>query len=159
PVRGLELVVLDELLPVVPHGDALVVLDEPALVLLRLHIEELSVFRVLEQELVEPAPARVRVALPGAPRFVLRQLVGHLVTAVEHPADQDRLVRVAGEEADEPLLADAGEVQRPEAGAGPALAHPHPRGAVVVALALAIPGELDAHAPELVGVYLLSRGA
>src|SRR5262249_9571099 len=47
----------------------------------------------------------------------------------------------------------------PEPGARPALAHPHPARAIVVALPLPIPWELDAHAPKLVDVDLLSRGA
>src|SRR5437773_2434740 len=66
--------------------------------------------------------------------------------------------RTPVQEADEHLLPDAGDHDHPVPRAGPTLADPDPAGAVVVELALAVPGELGAHPAELVDVDLLPGG-
>src|SRR6185295_16725773 len=76
-----------------------------------------------------------------------------------HPADDDRLLGVAAEEADDDLLPHAREVHAADALAGPGLAHVDPERALRVHLAVAVPVELHAHAAELVGVDGLARRA
>src|SRR5262249_17514065 len=96
-------------------------------------------------------------ALPGAARLVVGQLVGHELRGVEHATDDDRRVGVALEEADEHLLADARDDDHAISRAGPALAHADPAGAVLIVLALPVPGHMEPDTPELVDVDLLAR--
>src|SRR5690606_22296706 len=85
-----------------------------------------------------------------------RQLVGRHVGPVVDPAGDDRAIRIALQELDDHLLADARYVDAAEVGAGPRLADADPARAVLVALALAVPGELHLHPAVLIGPDLLA---
>ncbi len=125
-------------------------------------VEALAPGRVVEGELVEAGGAGRfggRAAAPDGLRAARGEAVRHGVRSAEEAADDHRLVGVALGEGDEHLLPDARERDHPEAGAGPSLADAHPREGVVVVGGLAVPVEVDAHAPELVGVDLLARRA
>ena len=114
---------------------------------------------VLEAQLVEAVAARAGAASERALRLLVRQRVraagSRRCRRARRPAAGPD--RPRGNDHD--LLADARQVQRAPARAGPRLAHAHPARALLVALALAIPVELDLDAAVLVGVDLLARGA
>jgi hypothetical protein len=67
-----------------------------------------------------------------------------------------RPIRIAVQEVDDDLVADAGEEQGAERAPRPGLAHADPARAMRVAQALAVPMELDLHAAVLVGVDLFT---
>src|SRR4030095_10328672 len=90
-------------------------------------------------------------------RLEVGQLVERHVLAVVDAADDDRLIGVALEKLDDHLLADARDRHEAPPLAGPRVRDAEPAGAVLVALALAVPVELDLHAAVLVGEDLLSR--
>src|SRR5262245_24273899 len=123
---------------------------------LRVDEDLLLVLLVLEAQLVEAVAAGRRVALDVGQRLEVGQLVERHVLAVVDAADDDRLVRVAFEELDHDLLADARDGDEAPALAGPRMRDAEPAGAVLVALALAVPVELDLHAAVLVGEDLLA---
>src|SRR6185436_1365319 len=97
--------------------------------------------------LVEVAgrPALGAAALDAALGGVGGQRVRRHVVGVVQAAGDHRAVGVAAQELHDHFLADARDVDRSPARAGPHLTHPHPAGAALVGLALAIPVELDAH--------------
>jgi hypothetical protein len=76
--------------------------------------------------------------------------------AVVHAAGDDRLIRVAFEKTHDHFVADARNVQRAPAFAGPYLRDANPARAVLVHLAVTVPMELHLHARVLVGVDLLA---
>ena len=67
-------------------------------------------------------------------------------------ADHHRSVRIALLEGDDDFLADAGQAVEAPALAGDVVRHAHPDRGLVVALALAVPMELDLHAAVFIGV-------
>src|SRR5262249_29962295 len=142
------------------HLEGVVVLHDPVKVLLGVEVDFLGVLLVLEAQLVEVIGA----AALGAARFedalglVGRQAVGRHLLGVVHPAGDDGPVRVALEEIDDDLLADAGVEDDAPVLAGPVLRDADPAGAVLVLLALAVPEELDLDPAVLVGVDLLALG-
>ena len=141
---------------VMADGLVLVVFDGDGPVLLAVKVDLFRSLFVLESKLVRSPTAQGGVRFDGAFRLFTRKAVRGLVGAVIHPADDDRLIRVALQKIDDHLLADAGNVHGAPAGTGPELADPYPAGALVVALALAVPVELDLDAAVFVGVDLLA---
>ncbi len=124
-------------------------------------VDLLRAFLVLEPELVGVGSA---AALAGARenarlRHVRRQRVGRHLLGVVDPAGDDRLVRIAFEKIDDHFLADARDGDHAPVLARPGLRHPHPAGAVLVLLAVAVPVELDFHPAVLVGVDFVARRA
>ncbi len=99
---------------------------------------------------------RVGLGSHSAHHLVFRELVRRRGRGREDAAHHDGSIGIAAEEVDEHLLTDARDVERAEARARPGLVHRDPTGARLVVLAVAIPVEFDADAPELVGVDLLA---
>ncbi len=95
--------------------------------------------------------------LDAALRVVVRQIVGRHHVGVVHATDDDRLIGIAFQEADDHFLADARNVDRAPGLARPRLRDANPAGAVLVEFAVAIPVELHFHARIFVGVDLLAR--
>ena len=85
--------------------------------------------------------------------------MGHGVLGVVDTADDDGAVGVSLEEVHDHLVADARDEHGAPALARPELADPHPARAVFVALAQAVPVEVDLHPAVLVGVDLLGGRA
>src|SRR5262249_37822521 len=130
-------------------------------VLLRVEEDLLGTALVLEAQLVEVVRCATdgRPALDAGLRGIRRQGVGrHLLGVVDAAGDQ-RLVRIALEEGDDHLLADAGNRHDAPVLAGPVLRDADPARAVLVPLALAVPVELHLHAAVLVDEDLLAGGS
>ena len=71
----------------------------------------------------------------------------------------DGLIRVTFQKRDDHLVADARDGHHAVLAAGPALAHPHPAGALVVGAAVSVPRKLQLHPAVLVAVDLFALGA
>ena len=133
------------------------VLDQYLVVLLRLDPHQLAVFLVLEHQLVVAAAALGAVGLDAHLRLVAGEVIGgHRVLVVEH-AGADRAIRVALFELDHHLLSDPRHRDH-----APALARPwrhdtDPAACLLVALAVAVPVELDLYAAVFVGPDLFPR--
>src|SRR5690554_2980068 len=142
----------DAFVPFVADADALVVLN--VLVPVALGVDEnlLLARLVLDAQFVEAVAAGAAQALEQAAGLVFRQLTGHRVSAVVQAATDQRLVRVAFEEADQHLHADTRDGDAAPVVAGPAAGHPQPAAGVGVGLALAVPVELDLDAALFVAV-------
>jgi hypothetical protein len=115
---------------------------------------------VLEAELVEVGrrPSHGRAALDAGLGAVRRQVVRrHLLGVVDAPGDQ-RLVRIALEEGDDHLLADAGNRDDAPVLAGPVLRDANPAGAVLVrprGRRSRVKRELAMHRVHVDGAHLL----
>ncbi|MNQ38978.1 hypothetical protein D3C85_525790 [compost metagenome] len=92
------------------------------------------------------------LAADRAEGLELRQFVRRAVDGVVAAANDHGLVGIAVEKTDQHFLTDAGQGDVAPAGTGPVVGDAHPAGAAVVILALAIPGELQAHATVFVAV-------
>src|SRR5690554_7303076 len=149
----------DALVALVADADALVVLD--VLIPVALGVDEnlLLARLVLDAQFVEAVAAGAAQALEQAAGLVFRQLTGHRVSAVVQAATDQRLVRVAFEEADQHLHADTRDGDAAPVVAGPAAGHPQPAAGVGVGLALAVPVELDLDAALFVAVDFFAGGA
>src|SRR5690554_5647162 len=143
---------LDAFVPFVADADALVVLDVLFPVALGVDENLLLARLVLDAQFVEAVAAGAAQALEQAAGLVFRQLTGHRVSAVVQAATDQRLVRVAFEEADQHLHADTRDGDAAPVVAGPAAGHPQPAAGVGVGLALAVPVELDLDAALFVAV-------
>src|SRR5690554_2795064 len=143
---------LDAFVPFVADADALVVLDVLIPVVLGVDEDLLLARLVLDAQFVEAVAAGAAQALEQAAGLVFRQLTGHRVSAVVQAATDQRLVRVAFEEADQHLHADTRDGDAAPVVAGPAAGHPQPAAGVGVGLALAVPVELDLDAALFVAV-------
>ena len=106
-----------------------------------------------------PAPPLARARLDARLRHVGRQIVGRHLLGVVDAAGDDRLVRIAFEEIDDHLLADARDRDHAPALARPRMRDADPARAVLVLLAVAVPVELHLHAAVLVGVDLVAARA
>src|SRR5690554_4125292 len=149
----------DALVPFVADADGLVVLN--VLVPVALGVDE-DLFLpgpVFDAQFVEAVAAGAAQALEQAAGLVFRQLTGHRVSAVVQTAGDQWLVRVAFEEADQHLHADARDGDAAPVVAGPAAGHPQPAAGVGVGLALAVPVELDLDAALFVAVDCFAGGA
>src|SRR5690606_15473807 len=127
----------------VADTDALVVPD--VLIPVALGVDEDLFFPgpVLDAQFVEAVAAGAAQALEDGSGLVRGQLTGHRVGAVVQAATDQRLVRVAFEEADQNLHADSRDGDAAPVVAGPAAGHPQPAAGVGVGLAFAVPVELD----------------
>src|SRR5690554_2805552 len=143
---------LDAFVALMADAEALVVLD--VLIPVALGVDEnlLLARLVLDAQFVEAVAAGAAQALEQAAGLVFRQLTGHRVSAVVQAATDQRLVRVAFEEADQHLHADTRDGDAAPVVAGPAAGHPQPAAGVGVGLALAVPVELDLDAALFVAV-------
>src|SRR6516225_803707 len=139
----------------------LVILDLTVLVLLCMGPQLLRAFLVLEADRVGISGG-TSLARPGKDA-ALSHVAGqrprwHLFGVVDAPGD-DGAVGVSLEEVDDHFLTDARDVDHAPVLARPRVAHAHPAGAVLVLLVVAIPVEMYLHAPIVVGIDLISRGA
>src|SRR5262249_53736906 len=154
------LVVVDLLRAIVTNPVGLILLDLNVLISLRVNEQLFRAFLILEANFVEvrrvTPPARS--SLGSGLRHVRRQCVRRHVLGVVHAPGNDGLVRIALDKIDNHLLADAGNGDHSPVLAGPRVGYAHPPGAVLVVLAVAIPGELDLHAAVLIGVDLIVPG-
>ncbi len=105
------------------------------------------------------AVALVLLALDAREHLVIGQLVGRGVGDPVEPIGDHRLVRIAVQEVDDDLLADARQRDMPPARARPGVGGAYPARAVLVVLALAVPGELHLHPAVLVDVELFALWA
>ncbi len=103
-------------------------------------------------------PIRVAARLEAGVHLLPRHVVGRLVLAVVDAAGDDRAVRVALEELDDHLLANARDVDRAPLLAGKGVGHAHEAGVLVAARAVTVPVELQLHPAQGVGVDLLTLG-
>ncbi len=152
------LVVVDGLGAVVTDPVGLVVLDLDVLILLGVEPELLGAFLILEADGVG---VRAGATLAGAGQqarlcHVGRQVPRRHLVAVIDPAGNDRLVRVALQEINDDLLADARDHHAAPILAGPGLSDPHPAGTGLVGLAVAVPVELHLDPSVFVGPDLLA---
>src|SRR5690554_5404356 len=133
----------DAFVAFVADADGLVVLN--VLVPVALGVDEDLFFTgpVLDAQFVEAVAAGAAQALEQAAGLVCRQLVGHRMGTVVQAATDQRLVRVAFEEADQNLHADSRDGDAAPVVAGPAAGHPQPAAGVGIGLAFAVPVELD----------------
>jgi len=135
--------------------------DDVVLVLFGVDVNLFLALLVLKAKFVEVGG----LAAFGAARFnaalglVGGQGVGRHLAVVVDAAGDERLVGVAFEEVDDDFLADARQGHHAPVLARPGLRHAHPAGGVFVALAVAVPVELNLHPPVLVGVNLFARRA
>ena len=113
---------------------------------------------IFKAQLVKAAALMGLGAQHGA-ALVARQLVGRAIGGVKGAPGDDRLVRVAFEEADNHLMTHARYGEQTILATGPALSDPHPAGALVVGTAITIPGELQLHPAMLIAVDLFALGA
>src|SRR5690554_2677201 len=134
---------LDAFVALVADTDALVVPD--VLIPVALGVDEDLFFTgpVLDAQFVEAVAAGAAQALEDGSGLVRGQLTGHRVGAVVQAATDQRLVRVAFEEADQNLHADSRDGDAAPVVAGLAAGHPQPAAGVGVGLAFAVPVELD----------------
>src|ERR1017187_2489404 len=154
------LVVVDRLGAIVPDPVRLVHLNLDILIPLGVDEDLLVSFLVLESDLVviRRAAAERAAALDAALRLVGGKVVRRHALSVVDAADDDWLGHVSFEEVDHDLLADAGNVNRAPALAGPWRHDPDPAGAVAVLLAFPVPVELHLDARILVREDLLASG-
>ena len=89
-------------------------------------------------------------------RRLARQRPRRQVALVVHAPAADRQVRIARNERDQHLLADARHMHAAQLVARPRAAHAHPAGAVLVVLAPAVPRELHLDAAQIVGPQVLA---
>ena len=113
---------------------------------------------VLKAQLVKACALMSLGAQHGA-ALVARQLVGRAIGGVEGAPGDNRLVRVAFEEAHYHLMTHPGYGEQAILATGPALSHPYPAGALVVRTAVTVPGKLQFHPAMFVAVNLLALGA
>src|SRR5689334_5217893 len=123
---------------IVSYCHVLVMLDQLLQILLGLYVDLLVALCVLEPELIEPAPAGRRLALPPALRLVPRQPIGNLLQIRVHAPRDDRPIRVAPQKIHQHLLPHPGQVHPPEPCPTPRLAHMDPARALLVHGALAV---------------------
>src|SRR5690554_6770980 len=149
----------DAFVPFVADADALVVLDDLIPVALGVDENLLLARLVLDAQFVEAVAAGAAQALEQAAGLVFRQLTGHRVSAVVQAATDQRLVRVAFEEADQHLHADTRDGDAAPVVAGPAAGHPQPAAGVGIGLTFAVPVELDLDPALFVTVDFFAGGA
>ncbi len=152
----LELVPADDQITVVAYPFLGVVLDADVLVVLAMHEDLLAAGLVLEGQLVEAAGVRGRAGAENGARLVVGKRVGRHRGGVVETAGDDRLVRIAFEEFDDRLHADARDRLGAPLLARPVLRDAQEHRAVFVGLAVAVPAELDLHPAVFVGVDLLA---
>src|SRR5262249_38113613 len=128
-------VIVDGRGQVMVHGIALVVLGVDGHLLLALG--------VVEGDLVAAAAGGVAVGLESTHLLAGGQGEGRHLLGVVDAAQDDGPGRVAFEEIDDHLLADARDVDAPPALAGPGGGDADPARAVLVLPAVPVPGELD----------------
>jgi hypothetical protein len=105
------------------------------------------------------APAAQLAAADARQVLLLRQLPRRHGVGVVHAAGDDRVVRIAIQEVDDHLHADARHGRHAEGRAGPCGGHAHPAAGVLVVLPDAVPVELHLDAAVLVGPDLLAGRA
>src|SRR5690606_15306570 len=111
---------------------------------------------VFEAQLVVAAVTERAVGADRALRGLVRHRVRQRVRAVVHGAGDERPIRIAIDEVDDDLHADAGHEPEAPPRTGPRLLlYPHPARARVVTGALPVPMELHFDAAVLVDVDLL----
>src|SRR5690606_31099066 len=150
---------LDAFVALVADTDALVVPD--VLIPVALGVDEDLFFTgpVLDAQFVEAVAAGAAQALEDGSGLVRGQLTGHRVGAVVQAATDQRLVRVAFEEAELMLVADSLAGDAAPVVAGPAAGHPRPAAGVGVRLAFAAPLDLELDTALCVTVNFFAGGA
>jgi len=152
-------VALDHQVVVVADGGAAIVPHAHVHVLLGVHEQLFLALLVLEADLVEAFAALARHGLDGGLGLLRGQGVGRHVVGVVDAAHHDGPVGVAVQEVDDDLLADARDEHRAPLASRPDLGHAQPARAFLVAVAAAVPEEVDLDAAVLVGVDLFALGA
>ncbi|MNH04211.1 hypothetical protein D3C79_634990 [compost metagenome] len=137
---------------------ALIVLDFDVLVALGMDVQLLGALLVLHADFVEVRwrATFARTAFHPALSGIGRQVVGHGLLGVVHPASDDRPVRITFKKADDHFLADPRDLHRAPVLAGPGLGHADPARAVLVGLVMAVPVEVHLDPAILVGPDLFT---
>ncbi|OKO97722.1 hypothetical protein Xedl_03912 [Xenorhabdus eapokensis] len=111
--------------------------------------QPLTAFRIFKQQLVIPF-ALVGLGAEGHLGFTARQPARWNVAGVVGTPGNDRLIRVAVQKIHHHFLADTRDRQHAPALPRPRLGDAYPAGTLVIALAVAIPRELEANSPVLI---------
>ena len=151
-VHGAVPVVQDVLFPVV--------LDVGVHVLFRMHVDFFPAFFVLHPKFVEAARlafgSRRAHGFEHRARLVRGQLVGRHVQLMVDAARDQGAVRVAFQERDHDLVADARDSHDAVFAARPFLRSADPAGGLFIVLAFAVPVKLHLHAAVLVRIDFLA---